>query len=122
MKKLTVVLCAVMLSGCEILSTSFYDDNESMAITNITARVQFLDCESKTLKKRLNNLDYHIEWLKQYTSAKGSKDIYDLAVIMDGTLEGMLKQENMSPAYCRIKVRNLDTQSKMAAEAIMGRF
>ena len=45
---------------------------ESMAITNITARVQFLDCESKSSKKRLNNLDYHIEWLKQYNNgAKG---------------------------------------------------
>ena len=123
MKKLAILLGFFTLVSCSQIPTiSFYDDNESMGITNVTARVEFIDCESRNVKKTLRSIDFHIEWMKQYTSAKGSQDVYDIVVIMDETLEGMLKQDPMSPAYCRIKKRNLQTQGKLAAEAIMGRF
>ena len=123
MKKLLLSLLVVTVVGCSAIPTvSFYDENESMGITNVTARVEFIDCESKQLKKQLRSIDFHVEWMKQYSSAKGSQDVYDMMVIMDETLEGLLEKDLVSPAYCKIKKRNLQTQGKLAAEAIMGRF
>lgn len=123
MKKLAMVLGLSALVGCSQIPTiSFYDDNESAGIVNVTARVEFINCESKNLKKTLRSIDFYVEWMKQYTSAKGSQDVYEMMLIMDETLEGLLSKDLISPAYCEIKKRNLQTQGKLASEAIMGRF
>lgn len=124
MNKLSsIFIITLIVAGCSSIP-SFYDPNESKAIIDITTRVELLDCdlEPTPLKKQVRSIDFYVEWLNQYSLAKGSQDVTRLTGIMDKTLQGLVDADPLTPTYCRIKKKNLQTQSKMAAEAIMGRY
>jgi hypothetical protein len=41
---------------------------------------------------------------------------------MDGTIDGLVEKETISPTYCRLKQKVLTEQSYVVADTIMGRF
>jgi uncharacterized protein YceK len=119
----TILMTTLIVAGCSSIP-SFYDPNESKAIIDISTRVEMMDCDLKpaSLKKQIRSIDFYVEWLNQYSLAKGSQDVTKITGIMDKTLQGLVDADPLTPTYCRIKKKNLQTQSKMAAEAIMGRY
>jgi hypothetical protein len=122
-KLITSLALVTIVAGCTSIP-SFYDPNESKAIIDISARVEFMDCELPTpkLKKQVRSIDFYVEWLNQYSLAKGSQDVTNLTSIMDKTLQGLVDADPLTPTYCKIKKKNLQTQTRLAAEAIMGRY
>lgn len=114
MKKLALLV--LLLPGCSLLNTSFYDDNESMLAVNIRYEVDRLDCSSpKTseIKGSVNKLYF-------YSESKKSRDVHALAGIMKETADPL--QDTMSTTFCTIKKPLLEKQSKDVANAVMRRY
>ena len=122
-KLIPIVIGISLFAGCSAIP-SFYDPNESKAIIDISTRVELMNCEleKSKLKKQVRSIDFYVEWLNQYSLAKGSQDVTNLTSIMDKTLQGLVDADPLTPTYCNIKKKNLQTQSRLAAEAIMGRY
>lgn len=123
MKKLSVVLCAVIISGCSSFSMpSFYDDNESLIASQVVTYTQLLDCESPDVKDQIVAINNKKEWLKTYSTLKRSKDIVVLIEKLEVSLDPLVKKEEVTPAYCNVKKKTLVNQTSAIAEAIMRRF
>lgn len=120
-----VLLLALVftLGGCStIMNTSFYDDNESVAIVDVVMAVKMLDCQSPTVKDDVDHLKYKTDWMKTYSTLKGSKDIVELMDIFDKTLTGIVEKEDIKPAYCEAKKKSMIKQTESIAEGVMRRF
>jgi hypothetical protein len=121
-KLITSLALVTIVAGCTSIP-SFYDPNESKAIIDISTRVELLNCElEKSTRAQIRSIDFYVEWLNQYSLAKGSQDVTNLTEIMDKTLQGLVDSDPLTTTYCNIKKKNLQTQSRLAAEAIMGRY
>ena len=124
MKKLVLgVIVAVSMSGCAMIP-SFWDDNENKSIVIIVKEVDRIDCEKKDFAS-LYQAKSETEWLLQYASLKGSKDIHSMVSKLETTMDPLVtkaKSGDISTSYCDLKKKVLQNDSKRIAKAMLGRF
>lgn len=132
-KKLAPLLF-LTLSGCNSIGIdsmykfipSFWDDNQSAAITNIRNDIVYIDCNKPQLQQA-RNLEHDANWFILYSESKGITQGDVIAVvkpIRDTATEwvdrAMIKEP--SRAYCKIKKDILNSQAETAAKAVLGRY
>lgn len=130
MTKITVLVFALLLSGCGSLKTlvpSFWDDNQSQRIIDVRFHVERLDCGSDAVAAQVSRLRDDLLWFELYSESKGSRqqDVIRVVHPIRETVEDMHKRYQAGQAtktYCEIKQRILKAQSQRAAEAVLGRF
>ena len=123
MRKMFVTIGLMFtLSGCStIMNTSFYDENESKAVVDMWVSVQRLDCASEQSSQQVGAIVDSKNWLKTYSLGKGSKDVSEMVVIFEKSLNPMVGKD-MSEAYCNSKKKTLLNQSEKMTRAMMRRF
>lgn len=110
-----VLSTVIFLSACSGLP-SFYDDNESMLAIEVRHEVYMLDCSMPYI----HGIKTSVDKLYLYTESKGSKDIHELVGKMRESAAGL--KEDMSPTFCSLKKKALESQSKSITAGIMRRF
>ena len=128
MKKI-ILICAVMLSGCSTIMSyipSFWDDNQSARIITVRLSIDQIDCSRDQLPQALS-IQSDLRWFELYSESKGSRqsDVVRLIEPMQESVGDWVKRSKDgqgSQGYCEIKKRLLQSQSKSAASAILGRF
>ena len=128
MKKLVIILC-VMLAGCaqiKGLVPSFWDDNQSRKIIDLRQSVEQIDC-SLPQRPQADLVVREAEWFDLYSESKGSRqaDVRRIIKPILETAHDWQKRSQVqegSKAYCQLKKQVLQTQTKRAAEAVLGRF
>jgi hypothetical protein len=129
MKRLLVLLSLVALSGCSTIQgwiPSFWDDNQSAKITDVRQKIDSVNCSQDQLGQA-QSIQRDLRWFELYSESKGSRqqDVLRLIKPMQETTGDWVKraQDNQaSQGYCEIKKKIMQTQSKTAAAAILGRF
>jgi hypothetical protein len=130
---LAVAMVALTLTGCSVIQKgvdmipSFWDDNQSAQIIDIRQSVAQITCEPGTQLGDSQHLLSQIQWFKLYSESKGSrqKDVIAIITPMEETVKDWNKRslaQEGSKAYCQSKRMILTSQSKRAAESILGRF
>lgn len=124
MRKLFLgVLVALTMSGCAMIP-SFWDDNENRSVVIIVQEVDRIDCEKKNFES-LYQAKKETEWLLHYASIKGSRDVYSMVSKLDTTMKPIVEKADsgkMSTAYCNLKKKVLQGDSRRIATAMLGRF
>ena len=129
MKTLATVLVALSLTGCASIAgiiPSFWDDNQSAMIVSVRLSVENIDCERLQHSQALH-ISQQLRWFQLYSESKGSRQ-QDVLRIIDPiakTTEDWVKRAETnqpSTAYCETKKKIMQTQTKRAAEAVLGRF
>jgi hypothetical protein len=128
MKKLVIILC-VMLAGCaqiKGLVPSFWDDNQSRKIIDLRQSVEQIDC-SLPQRPQADLVVREAEWFDLYSESKGDRqaDVRRIIKPILETAHDWQKRSQVqegSKAYCQLKKQVLQTQTKRAAEAVLGRF
>ena len=129
MKRITTLLCVIMLSGCSTIMSyipSFWDDNQSARIITVRLSIDQIDCSRDQLPQALS-IQSDLRWFELYSESKGSRqsDVVRLIEPMQESVGDWVKRSKDgqgSQGYCEIKKRLLQSQSKSAASAILGRF
>ena len=129
MNKFLIIVAAVMLSGCasvQGLVPSFSDTNQSARATDIRFAVETLDCKQPHLPQA-EQIEMHILWFQLYSESKGARqqDVLRLIKPLQDTVTDFVKRSKSgegTETYCKIKKQIMQTQSKRASEAILGRF
>jgi hypothetical protein len=125
MKNVVIGLFLVFtLSGCSVLDEipSFWDDNEAKQVIDIYVAVDQLNCESTLAAAQLSRIQREVEWLKQYSRLKKSKDVGSVINEFDKTLTGITSKSSFSTNYCVTKRDTMLKQINRIAEGIMGRY
>ena len=128
-KHITAVTLVLTMTGCASVQNwipSFWDDNQSLAIITVRQTIENIDCSQPQLEQA-QKLSQHIRWFQLYSESKGSlqKDVLRVVEPMSVTVSEWAKrarEKEPSRAYCDIKKKVLESQSKMAAEAVLGRY
>lgn len=128
-KALTTVAVSLALSGCAALDIvpSFWDDNQSRAAIDIRLAVEHIDC-AQPQQPQVAHLSQQIRWFQLYSESKGrlQKDVLRVMEPMNKTVAEWSQRvsagKDASTAYCEIKKKVLTAQSKLAAEAVLGRY
>lgn len=118
-----------MLSGCaqiKGLVPSFWDDNQSRKIIDLRQSVEAIDC-SLPQRPQADLVVREAEWFDMYSESKGSRqaDVRRIIKPILDTAHDWQKRSQVqegSRAYCLLKKQVLQTQTKRAAEAVLGRF
>jgi desulfoferrodoxin (superoxide reductase-like protein) len=127
MRKLTAGLLIFLLVGCSTIKDnipSFWDDNQSKAVIDIRKSVADLDCTFPHFPQ-VGEIKHHVDWLILYSQTKDTRDVLRLIKPMHETVDDFYnrsKNKQGSEAYCNMKKKVLETQSKAVAEAVIGRF
>lgn len=126
MKRIFVAILLVGMSGCAGLLPSFWDDNQSRAIIDVRQTVRHINCAEPHLPQVIK-IQYQLEWFQLYSESKGylQKDVLQLIKPMQETVDDFVQRSKTAQgtkAYCETKKQLLDTQSRMAAQAVLARF
>jgi len=129
MKSILVSLLFVTLTGCSTMGNivpSFWDDNQSAKATDIRFSVETLDC-SKPHLPQAEKIEMEILWFQLYSESKGwrQQDVLKLVKPLQDSVTDFVKRSKAgegTETYCNIKKKIMQTQSKRAAEAVLGRF
>lgn len=124
MKK-TIILCAAfLLTSCAALNVSFWDDNEAYRAIDIRVQAERINCDQNNslTNLQLQSLQYNVKWLKTYSESKRTRDVTEMIVPIEATIDDFVDRESYSPAYCKIKRNVIMEQSKVMARAIMVRY
>ncbi len=129
MKTILALVLAVTLTGCTTMQgmvPSFWDDNQSAKATDIRFSVETLDCKKPHLAQA-EQIEMNILWFQLYSESKGwrQQDVLKLVKPLQDTVTDFVKRSRASEGtetYCNIKKKIMQTQSKRAAEAVLGRF
>jgi capsular polysaccharide biosynthesis protein len=124
MKK-TIILCAAfLLTSCAALNVSFWDDNEAYRAIDIRVQAERINCDQNNslTNLQLQSLQYNIKWLKTYSESKRTRDVTEMIVPIEATIDDFVNRKSYSPAYCKIKRNVIMEQSKVMARAIMVRY
>jgi hypothetical protein len=132
MKRIFLILTVVLLQGCAVALSSyipsFWDDNQSAKIVDITLAVERLDC-SQAQAPQVAKIRDDLEWFKLYSQGKGSRqtDVLKLTEPMQATVEDWYKRVSaegykQNPIYCDLKRKVMIEQTQRATKAVLGRF
>ena len=129
MRAIIILLSAVFISGCATvqgLVPSFSDPNQSAKATDIRFAVETLDCKKPHLAQA-EQIEMNILWFQLYSESKGMRqqDVLKLIKPLQDTVTDFVKRSKSgegTETYCKIKKQIMQTQSKRASEAILGRF
>ena len=129
MMKTLILAVAVMLSGCASVQSiipSFADTNQTARATDIIFGVETLDCKQPHLPQ-VEQIEMNILWFQLYSESKGARqqDVLKLIKPLQDTVTDFVKRSRSgegTETYCKIKKQIMQTQSKRASEAILGRF
>jgi hypothetical protein len=126
MNRILVLLLLVIVSGCAGILPSFWDDNQSRAIIDVRHSVRHINCAEPHLPQ-VQKIQHQLEWFQLYSESKGylQKDVLQLIEPMQATVQDFVTRSRGTQgtkAYCEIKKQLLDTQSRMAAQAVLARF
>lgn len=126
MKKIAVIISALLMSGCVSWIPSFWDDNQSRVIVDVRQSTINLNCKAAHLPQVVQ-LQSQLQWFQLYSESKGQRQQDVLALIkpMQETVTDFVtrsQQQQGSDAYCELKKRVLIQQSTAAASAVLGRF
>lgn len=128
--KFTVLLSAIMLSGCSALGVvqswipSFWDDNQSARIIDVRQQIDRIDC-GLPQQAQAQAILANLQWFELYSQSKGRRqqDVLKITAPMQETLkEWSARGDSGSRVYCEIKKRVLTEQAARAAQAILGRY
>jgi len=129
MTKLLAIFAIAVLSGCasiQGLIPSFWDDNQSRKIIDLRQSVEQINC-SLPQRPQADLVVREAEWFDMYSESKGSRqaDVRRIIKPILETAHDWQKRSQVqegSKAYCQLKKQVLQTQTKRAAEAVLGRF
>ncbi len=127
MRLALITLSVVALTGCSTIKDmipSFWDPNQAQKIIDIRQTVHSLDCKAEHAPQAAR-IYKEVEWFELYSQSRDHKDMLRLIKPLKETAQEFherTKKQQASEMYCNLKKQNLETQSKRAAEAIMGRF
>jgi hypothetical protein len=129
MRTVIILLSAVFITGCasiQGLVPSFADVNQSSRATDIRFAVETLDCKKPHLPQA-EQIEMDILWFQLYSESKGARqqDVLKLIKPLQDTVTDFVKRSKSgegTETYCKIKKQIMQTQSKRASEAILGRF
>ena len=129
MRTIIILLSAVFITGCasiQGLVPSFADVNQSSRATDIRFAVETLDCKKPHLPQA-EQIEMDILWFQLYSESKGARqqDVLKLIKPLQDTVTDFVKRSKSgegTETYCKIKKQIMQTQSKRASEAILGRF
>lgn len=127
--RLAVIALALTLSGCATVQSwipSFWDDNQSAKVVDIRYSIETLDCAKPHLPQ-VERIEKDILWFQLYSESKGwrQQDVLKLVKPLQDTVTDFAKRSKAgegTETYCNIKKKIMQTQSKRAAEAVLGRF
>jgi len=128
--RIFALITAVMLSGCASLIDqipSFNDPNQSRSIIDVRASVYALDC-SKPQAPQVERIQADLEWFRLYSQSKARQaDVLRLTDPIKATVDDFHKRVSQpghvdNPNYCSIKKQVLTSQTRRAAEVVIGRF
>ncbi len=125
----TTLCLTIALSGCAVIDLvpSFWDDNQSRAAIDIRLAVEHIDC-SQPQQPQVAHLSHQIRWFQLYSESKGKlqKDVLQVMEPMSKTVaewsQRVSSGKDASSAYCEIKKKVLTAQSRLAAQAVLGRY
>lgn len=120
MVRIYLLAAPLLLSGCMTIP-SFYDDNESKVAIDLRYSVEQLDC-ARQQQPQVAEIRSKLTWMELYVESKGSDDISDMIKPMRETVDDFYKRGEGSEGYCKIKKKVMSTQSKLIADAVLGRF
>jgi len=118
--RISLLLAPLLLSGC-ITIPSFYDDNESKVAIDLRHSVEKLDC-AMPQKPQVAEIKSSLTWMTLYVDSKGSDDIAEMISPMKETVNDFYNRGEGSVGYCKIKKKVMSAQSKLIADAVLGRF
>jgi hypothetical protein len=129
MKRILLISCVVVLSGCSTVQgwiPSFWDSNQSAKITDVRLTVDRIDCSKDQLAQAAQLRD-QLRWFELYSVSKGAlqRDVIKLIQPIQATTEDWYKRSldgQGSVGYCNIKKKILEQQTARAATGIMGRW
>jgi hypothetical protein len=129
MKRILLISCVVMLTGCSTVQgwiPSFWDSNQSAKITDVRLTVDRIDCTKDQLAQAQQLRD-QLRWFELYSTSKGAlqRDVIKLIQPIQATTEDWYKRSQDgqgSQGYCTIKKKILEQQTARAATGIMGRW
>jgi hypothetical protein len=129
MKTLIISLSLFALTGCasiQAVMPSFADPNQSSRATDIRFAVETLDCKQPHLPQA-ERIEMDILWFQLYSESKGARqqDVLRLVKPLQDTVTDFVKRSKSgegTETYCTIKKKIMQTQSRRASEAILGRF
>jgi hypothetical protein len=129
MKRILLIACVVVLSGCSTVQNwipSFWDDNQSAKITDVRLTVDRIDCSKDQLAQAIQLRD-QLRWFELYSTSKGAlqRDVVQLVKPIQDTTEDWYKRSldgQGSVGYCNIKKKILEQQTARAAKGILGRW
>ena len=126
MNRIFAVLLLVGISGCAGMLPSFWDDNQSRVIIDVRQTVRHINCAEPHLPQ-VSKIQHQLEWFQLYSESKGylQKDVLLLIQPMQDTVADFVTRSGGTQgtkAYCETKKQLLDTQSRMAAQAVLARF
>jgi len=126
MNRIIGLLLLISLNACAGMLPSFWDDNQSRAIIDVRQTVRHINCAEPHLPQ-VQKIQHQLEWFQLYSESKGylQKDVLLLIQPMQATVDDFVTRSRGtqgSKAYCETKKQLLDTQSRMAAQAVLARF
>lgn len=134
LNKKILLLSLLALGGCTSIGVdslykvipSFWDDNQSAAITNVRTDIAYIDCNKPQLPQA-QQLERDASWFILYSESKGITQGDVIAVvkpIRDTASEWVERASVKEPsrAYCKIKRDILISQAETAAKAVLGRY
>ena len=132
--KKIILLPLLLLGGCTSIGVdslykvipSFWDDNQSAAITNVRTDIAYIDCNKPQLPQA-QQLERDASWFILYSESKGITQGDVIAVvkpIQETAKEWVERASTKEPsrAYCKIKRDILNSQAETAAKAVLGRY
>lgn len=127
MKTAILTLSLIILTGCSTIKDmipSFWDPNQAQKIIDIRQTVHSLDCKAEHAPQAAKIVK-EIEWFEMYSQGRNHRDMIRLINPIKETAQEFhdrTKKQQASEMYCNLKKQVLETQTKRAAEAVMGRF
>jgi hypothetical protein len=105
---------------------SFSDPNQSARIVDVRYHVERLNCAQPHLPQALA-IERDVLWFQLYSESKGHRqqDVLKLIAPLQLTVTDFVKrsqEQQGTETYCAIKKKIMQTQSRRAAEAVLGRF
>ena len=117
----SIIVVSFILVSCTLIPSK-WDSNQSYAITDLRQIVRSIDCDGDVVRK-LNHLNYRLEWLMLYNESKGTKDVGNLVTLFNETVQTFRqKSTSFSKGYCTSKKEIMIELSDMIARAIQRRI